>query len=41
MDTPQTITTLKVYKFRLSHAVGLAHAEIGPTPGPAVSILMQ
>ena len=41
MDTPQTITTLNVYKFRLSHVVGPAHAKIGPAPGPAVSRWMR
>lgn len=41
MDTPQTITTLNVYKFRLSHVAGPAHAKIGSNPGTAVSILMR
>lgn len=41
MDTAQTITTLNVFKFRLPHVAGPAHAKIGPNPGTAVSVLMR
>ena len=41
MDTPQIITTLNVFKFRLPHVAGRAHAKTGPTPRLAVSRLKR